>query len=116
MTEEIIPLVTKFFQVHIYFMEAENGLIKIGMGNVDRRFRDISNMSPVPISVKFWFVNHYEVEKILHKLFAAYRSHGEWFYPAQELLDYIEELRGRVQKLTIDELYMEFKMEERQGE
>lgn len=72
-----------------YFIQAENGLIKIGeTTRFEKRFLEISFMSPLPLTV-IGFTK--ESEKKIHKAFNHLRLHGEWFEPGEDLLAYIQE-------------------------
>mgnify|MGYP007071660046 CR=1 FL=1 len=67
----------------VYFVAADNGLVKIGCGEVDRRLELLRICSPVPLtllgSIPLPYSEIYQVEKKLHWLFAEKRQHGEWF-------------------------------------
>lgn len=75
----------------VYFIEAENGLIKIGVSDDPvSRFGQIRTMSPLPLRLRGVVPgagNAGEAE--LHQRFAADRAHGEWFRPSPALLSYI---------------------------
>lgn len=81
--------------VLVYFIRATTvGLIKIGKADcVHTRFRTIRNMSPDTLQIMGCV--HSEdgsaLERHLHERFASDRSHGEWFKPSPELLQFIEE-------------------------
>jgi hypothetical protein len=54
--------------------------VKIGRTtNLARRFADIQNMSPVPLTVLWSHPGGHELETRLHRRFADQRIHGEWF-------------------------------------
>ena len=72
----------------IYFLEATNGLVKIGYsGNVSQRVKDISFMSPLPLRLIATLPGDKRQEKLIHSFFR--RSHGEWFYPDPRLQRYL---------------------------
>jgi hypothetical protein len=72
----------------VYFIQAENGLIKIGYsGNVPRRFRELSYISPLPLKLIATRSGGQDTERFLHKVFN--HSHGEWFHPNDRLIQYI---------------------------
>ena len=78
----------------VYFIGAEStNLIKIGTtnGNAEYRLNQIKTMSPVPLRVIGSIPGDREVEKELHKRFARYRHHGEWFVLEGELQEYVFE-------------------------
>lgn len=67
----------------VYFIEAENGWIKIGYTkSIRERFLALRLGSPIPLQMLRAFEcdgNHKQIEKKWHKLFASKRQHGEWF-------------------------------------
>lgn len=76
---------------HVYFVQAENGLIKIGVSNDPRaRLRSLQTGSPVDLTLLGAAPGRgREMEAELHERFAAHRVRGEWFQPAPELIAYI---------------------------
>ncbi|MEV7013349.1 GIY-YIG nuclease family protein [Streptosporangium sp. NPDC051022] len=78
----------------VYFIQGiEGGPIKIGVSRDPwERLAAIQLMSPVQLHVLGTIrgVGQPE-ERRLHERFAEHRSHGEWFHPAPELIDYIQE-------------------------
>jgi len=72
----------------IYFIQADNGLIKIGYtGDIRRRLGQLSHMSPIPLKLLAVREGTMQQEQLLHKIFN--NSHGEWFFPEDKLIDYI---------------------------
>ena len=68
----------------IYFLEAENGLIKIGYTTCKngKRFKNIRNTSPVAVQLIGLLDDKNGGRKLEHKIhrnFDIYRHHGEWF-------------------------------------
>lgn len=54
--------------------------IKIGRSNApQRRLSQIQTMSPVPLQLLWTRGGNHETETYLHRRFAKFRSHGEWF-------------------------------------
>lgn len=54
--------------------------VKIGRTtNLKKRVADIQRMSPVPLTVLWTTTGGSELETQLHRHFAKFRSHGEWF-------------------------------------
>lgn len=49
---------------------------------------------PFPITVLAYMPGGLDEESELHKRFAAFRAHGEWFHATDELLAYIEEVEA----------------------
>jgi len=78
---------------NVYFMHAENGLIKIGKStDVKARLSQLQTLSPISIRI----INTplcTATEAELHQRFAHLRDHGEWFTPGKELLDFIESVK-----------------------
>jgi hypothetical protein len=75
----------------IYFVQGYNGAIKIGWAdNVDRRVAELQSASPVELKELGRMHGSNVKEKELHTRFARYRIRGEWFEPAEELLEYIK--------------------------
>ena len=78
----------------IYFLESSNGLIKIGYStDIERRIRQISTMSPVPVNLIATKKGSPQHERALHSAF--HRSHGEWFYADEKLRQYIKKYKKR---------------------
>lgn len=78
----------------VYFIQASGGddLIKIGRSiDLRRRFKDLSDMSPLPLIVIGITPckRPPEQENYLHHRFNHIRAWGEWFLPADDLLHYI---------------------------
>lgn len=75
----------------VYFVEAVGtSRIKIG---VARRLRDriqgLQTASPVPLRLLGFVDGDDEEERRLHRAFGAYRTIGEWFEAAAEIVEYI---------------------------
>lgn len=77
----------------VYFIQADNGLIKIGVaGSPKDRLRTLRTMSPVALRLVLVLPGRGAPgESELHARFAEHRSHGEWFRPAPELISFIQE-------------------------
>lgn len=77
----------------VYFIQADNGLIKIGVATSPKeRLRTLRTMSPAALRLVLVLPGRGAPgESELHTRFAEHRSHGEWFHPAPELLNYIRE-------------------------
>ncbi len=76
----------------IYFIQAENGHIKIGFTDADDamiRLASLQTGSPVLLKLLATIPGTIEEEKDLHRRFGAHRLHGEWFKPVAEILDII---------------------------
>lgn len=76
---------------NVYFIQSElGGPIKIGV-SVDPKSRmaEIQRMSPFKLRILKTIEGDYSAESALHKRFSHLRLHGEWFEPADELLNFI---------------------------
>lgn len=76
----------------IYFVQAEGGgLVKIGLteSSMSSRLSILRGMSPVPLTCLATMPGDSETEASVHRRFARGWSHGEWFRPAAELLEFI---------------------------
>jgi N6-adenosine-specific RNA methylase IME4 len=75
---------------HLYFIESETGLIKIGVAfNVDERISQLQKASPAKLSLMAFIENGAGLEKQIHNKFEHLRSHGEWFSPTDDLISFI---------------------------
>lgn len=78
----------------VYFVQDTTGAIKIGQAkDVWKRLGSLSSGTPLELRL-VGFVpteNLDETEKEMHKRFAAYRFKGEWFWPDDDLEEYITE-------------------------
>ena len=80
----------------VYFIEAENGLVKIGRSdNLKTRFSDLLTMSPVRLYLRHSVcaTNYVKAESWLHSQFAAKRDHGDWFALSTEELEWAKSLK-----------------------
>jgi hypothetical protein len=67
---------------HVYAIQAIGvGLVKLGYTakDVSRRLETLRLMSPVPLTLIWNHAATPDDELLLHKHFASYRRHGEWF-------------------------------------
>lgn len=78
---------------NIYFILCSaTGSIKIGRAdNVQKRLSTLQISSPAALRLLGSVRAHLTFENFLHSLFAAHRIRGEWFSPADGILDVIEE-------------------------
>lgn len=74
-------------QGQIYFILARrSGLVKIGWSiSPDLRIEALQTGSPEPLSIAHVMPGTGQLEKFLHRKYAAYRSHGEWYRLEGEL-------------------------------
>jgi hypothetical protein len=74
----------------IYFVQAQSGEIKIGSTNHwARRFAALRYDADGPLRCLALIDGDMADERALHKRFADYRIHGEWFSPAPDVLAFI---------------------------
>lgn len=71
----------------VYFIRAENGLIKIGHAeDVIARLSKLQASSPVPLVLMASMTGGEREERALHRMFSTVRNHGEWFKPSARIL------------------------------
>lgn len=76
----------------IYFVQGETTKrIKIGFTvNVTKRLMDMQQGSPDRLTLLWCYIAVIPHESELHRHFARWRVHGEWFEPHESLLRYIK--------------------------
>lgn len=76
---------------YVYFIKATtSGLIKIGRAvNVDKRLKSLQHISPDRLILLGVLAETLFSETSLHTRFAESHSHGEWFKPTIELIEFI---------------------------
>jgi hypothetical protein len=80
----------------IYLIESENCLLKIGRAElVQDRVRTVRTHSPVLARLIATWPGAAPEEAELHRRFAAYRRHGEWFEITGSLAHFVAQLRGK---------------------
>jgi hypothetical protein len=82
---------------HIYFMRpiGQLGPIKIGCSRcVQERLVQIAAWSPIPLEIIHTEEGDHKLERNLHRCFADYHSHLEWFHAGERLLAAILKLRS----------------------
>jgi hypothetical protein len=85
----------------IYFVEADgSGLIKIGYTDDNHdprsRLKQLETGCPFPLKLLGCVRGDRRKEGTLHRQFASYRSHLEWFFPGKGLLTYIRDHARRL--------------------
>lgn len=78
----------------LYFIQGDiSKNIKIGITNIDVENR-MYHLQSSDMLTCLKIVPHWssEEERVLHKRFAHIRSHGEWFKPDNDLINFIESL------------------------
>lgn len=79
-------------QSRVYFMQAGE-LVKIGTTtDLPKRISALRLASPVELKVIATIPGNAKKEAELHKRFAAYRKHGEWFVFSDEIKSFVESL------------------------
>ncbi len=79
----------------VYFVRGGDR-IKIGYAaNTGRRIADLQTASPVPLELLTAIPGSRDLERELHRQFAALRTHGEWFRAEDPLLSHVDRLRER---------------------
>jgi len=74
----------------IYFIQAPNGLFKIGKSkNPKARLKTLQVGSPVKLTLKKIIKGGLALEHVLHIYFKHLRKHGEWFRPDYELKQFL---------------------------
>ena len=78
----------------VYFIKSKHtGLIKIGYASdVFERIKQLSSGNTDRLLLLKTIKGGKKKESELHKLFDRYRKEGEWFYPSDELLGFIDSL------------------------
>lgn len=80
----------------VYFVQAENGLIKIGSTKyIASRFQSLCTGSPLALVLLATIKGDRAREFELHAKFAAHRQHGEWFLPHPEIVAEIARVTAR---------------------
>jgi T5orf172 domain. len=87
--------------LYIYFIQADNNLIKIGItNNLRTRIRTLCNQNACKLSLLGVIeCDSFENERALHDKFAKHRLHGEWFSPNEEILEYIDNIDYNIKDL-----------------
>lgn len=91
-----LPAVTPPGTEIVYFLKAGD-FIKIGKatGSPEYRVSQLKTGCPFPITTLGYMTGGIKEESRLHKRFAAFRAHGEWFRAEPELLEFIESIRKK---------------------
>jgi hypothetical protein len=85
--------------VDVYIVQARNsGLVKIGKAvDVTKRLGDLRAMGTEPLDLLVVLPGFGgEWERRLHRRFAEYRDHGEWFTPGSRLMEYVASVKRRI--------------------
>ena len=82
-------------QGYVYFIQAENGLVKIGRSDdVEKRFSALRTMSPIPVVLlhTVFSDNYVLAESYIHQELDRYRHHGEWFDLPENIIEWSQSL------------------------
>lgn len=80
---------------HIYLIEAENGRLKIGRSALVRdRVTAVRTHSPVRTRLIAMWLGGEAEEAELHRTYAPFRRHGEWFEISGDLAAFVRRVRG----------------------
>jgi hypothetical protein len=78
---------------YLYFIQAENGPIKIGhSSDPEGRLAILQQGNPYPLHLLAKIPQLFCEERALHKKYASLRMAGEWFDPSDDLLSEIKGL------------------------
>jgi hypothetical protein len=85
----------------IYFIQSKSdGRIKIGSSsNPDARLKQLQTGSSNELILLCTLPGSENEEKALHEMFGQYRTSGEWFFPAKEIFDFINNPIGELLKI-----------------
>ena len=88
----------------LYFIQAKKTrLIKIGFStNPKDRCRILKSFNADSLRILKIIKGNRTGENDLHKRFRKYRHHNEWYYPNQEILDFIEETDSYILKEDLE--------------
>lgn len=79
----------------IYFIQTEDGPIKIGYTtSVKKRMNTLQTSSPKKLTLLAEMQGSRTFEREIHNKFHHIKMTGEWFRPEQELMNFIQDLKG----------------------
>lgn len=79
----------------VYFVKNTKGLIKIGSTmTVIERIKQLETGASEELTLLAQIDGSTATEAALHRRFAEYRVHGEWFSPGESLVTYIQIISG----------------------
>src|SRR4051812_45704665 len=75
----------------VYFIQAENGLVKIGFtkSGVKKRLAQLRTGGSSPMAIRGTMDGDKATEAEIHRRFRDFRSHGEWFRCGPEIDQFI---------------------------
>lgn len=77
----------------IYFIQyGTNGPIKIGYtdNDVQTRLNQLQTGCPYELKLLWVYTDNFYTESQIHEMFSHERIRGEWFYPCEQLISFIE--------------------------
>ena len=88
----------------VYFIEGPGGLVKIGTSlGVADRLKALQTGSPTPLRLIGDITGDTTTERQIHKHFAKYRRHGEWFACLPQIKTLLKEIdRGTPMHIALD--------------
>lgn len=93
-----LPLVRKRGPANkVYFIQAKNGLVKIGIANnVYLRLESLNTASPVDLNLLFWIETNEarKLESSFHNIFRSKHIKGEWFNLSPDDIDWVKRNYG----------------------
>jgi len=95
---------------NVYFLNCEQvDIVKIGCSrDTDKRFSDLRQYSPLPLSLLLIIHNVPPVyEELLHERFADTRKHGEWFALSDEIKSFIACTKKAIAELDADTIFLQ---------
>lgn len=90
---------------YVYFVQCGDGPIKIGWSKDPQcRLLQLQQCNPFKLKLLFYFEAAKCIETILHKIFADWHIHHEWFVFAKEIKQFMDETQlKRVEARVIEE-------------
>ncbi len=80
----------------VYVVEAQNGMIKIGVSRSPNSRASACNLhSPIPTRLIAAWPAPYRTERDIHNQYAKYRAHNEWFNCDGDMAIFVAAVRGR---------------------
>ena len=96
----------------VYFIQQGNsGPVKIGFTRDDlyARVKRLQTGNPLPLKILAIIDGaSIRTEVSLHSRFSSCRLNGEWYAPSEELLIFINEIRGRPHKVELERIFKEY--------
>lgn len=98
------PCRKDFKSTALYFIQEQNGPVKIGYARDPReRIKSMQVGNPRPLELVFWTRTPTEVEGRVHRLLADHRIMGEWYAPNADVWAVLEAVELIFGSAHIDE-------------